>query len=176
MKRFTPVLLAGILALAACSDRAPTAVAGRDAASVRRQASTTAGEDFVAGQIIVRFTPGANRSEVAQAHRAHKKDDMALARTEILEVPVGEEMEIAAQLARNPNVEFAEPDWIQKVGPCEVASACTLPDGQFFVYKWDLHNTGTIVDQVLGYGTVSSGTAGADSKWAETYDYLGANF
>jgi len=176
MKRFTPVLLAGILALAACSDRAPTAVTGRDAASIRREAHATPGQDFVAGQIIVRFTPGANRSEVAEAHRAHKKDDMALARTEILEVPVGEEMEIAAQMARNPNVEFAEPDWIQKVGPCEVASACTLPDGQFFVYKWDLHNTGTIVDQVLGYGAVSSGTAGADTKWAETYDYLGANF
>lgn len=176
MKRFTPVLLAGVLALAACSDRAPTAVTGRDAASIRREAHATPGDDFVAGQIIVRFTPGANRSEVAEAHRAHKKDDMALARTEILEVPVGEEMEIAAQLAKNPNVEFAEPDWIQKVGPCEVASACTLPDGQFFGYKWDLHNTGTIVDAVLGYGTVSSGVAGADTKWAETYDYLGASF
>ncbi|HET7230527.1 MAG TPA: S8 family serine peptidase [Longimicrobium sp.] len=175
MKRFTPVLLA-ILGLAACTDRNPAAAPGRDAAAARREASAVPGEDFVAGQIIVRFTPGANRSEVAEAHRAHKKDDMRLERTEILEVPVGQELEVAAQMAKNPNVEFAEPDWIQKVGPCEVASACTLPDGQFFVYKWDLQNTGKIVDTNLGYGTVTTGKAGADSKWAETYDYLGAGF
>jgi subtilisin family serine protease len=57
-------------------------------------------------------------------------------------VPVGEELAIAAQLSKNPNVEFAEPDWITKLGPCEVSTACNLPDGQFFHYKWDLHNTG----------------------------------
>lgn len=175
MKRLTPVLLAGVLALAACSDRVPTALQPRDGTGLRA-ARATPGEDFVAGQIIVRFTPGANRSEVAEAHRAHKKDDMRLARTEILQVPEGQEMEIAAELAQNPNVEFAEPDWIQKVAPCEVASACNLPDGAFFGYKWDLQNTGTIRDALLGYGTVGSGVAGADSKWADAYDYLGAGF
>lgn len=175
MKRFTPLFLAGVLGLSACADRSSTPVAAIPAGPARNEAAVP-GEDFVAGQIIVRFTPGANRSEVAEAHRAHKKDDMLLARTEILEVPAGEELAIAERMSKNPNVEFAEPDWIQKVGPCEVANACTLPDGQFMHYKWDLQNTGTINDQLLGYGTISSGKAGADSKWADTYDYLGAGF
>ncbi|HEU4561002.1 MAG TPA: S8 family serine peptidase, partial [Longimicrobium sp.] len=89
---------------------------------------------------------------------------------------VGQELAIAEQMSKNPNVEFAEPDYIQKVGPCEVANACALPDGQFFHYKWDLQNTGTINDQLLGYGTLTSGKVGADTKWADTYDHLGANF
>src|SRR5215210_4600770 len=63
-----------------------------------------------------------------------------------------------------------------KVGPCEVSTACTLPDGSFFHYKWDLHNTGTINDLALGYGLVNTGKADADMDWAEAYDYLGANF
>jgi serine protease len=175
MKRFTPLFLAGVLGLSACADRSPTTVANLPA-SPARNAAAVPGEDFVAGQIIVRFTPGANRSDVAQAHRAHKKDDMLLERTEILEVPVGQELAVAEQMSKHPNVEFAEPDFIHKVGPCEIAAACTLPDGQFFHYKWDLQNTGTIRDQLLGYGTVTSGKAGADTKWADTYDHLGAGF
>jgi hypothetical protein len=33
--------------------------------------------EYVAGQIIVRFRPGAARSVIAEAHRARKKDDMS---------------------------------------------------------------------------------------------------
>ncbi|HEU4558750.1 MAG TPA: hypothetical protein VFS20_12910, partial [Longimicrobium sp.] len=74
MKRFTPLFLAGVLGLSACADQSSTPVAAVPAGPARNAAAVP-GEDFVAGQIIVRFTPGANRSEVAQAHRANKKDD-----------------------------------------------------------------------------------------------------
>ncbi|MBD0321600.1 MAG: S8 family serine peptidase, partial [Gemmatimonadetes bacterium] len=130
--------------------------------------TVAADEEIVPGQIIVRFRPGAARSEIAEQHRAHKKKDMLLERTEIMEVPVGQEAEIAAQLSRHPNVEFAEPDRIAKLGPCEVSTACNLPDGQFFHYKWDLHNTGAVLTQ-------ATGKADADIDWSETFDYLGGN-
>ncbi|HLM67809.1 MAG TPA: S8 family serine peptidase [Longimicrobium sp.] len=124
--------------------------------------------DFVPGQIIVRFHPGAARSEIAQQHRARKKRDMLLERTEVLEVEPGQEAEIAAQLSRHPNVEFAELDWITRLGPCEVSTACNLPDGQFFHYKWDLHNTGMVLTQ-------ATGKTDADIDWSETFDYLEGN-
>jgi PKD repeat protein len=175
-KRLSPFVLAGAVALAACSDRVPTAASAAAAPGFDEAGAATEPAEFVPGQILVRFTPGANRAEIAWEHGARKKEDMLLSRTEILEVAEGQELAVAERMRRNPNVEFAEPDYIQKVGPCEVASACTLPDGAFFYYKWDLQNTGTIKDVNLGFGTVSSGTAGADSKWADAYDYLGPTF
>ena len=175
MRRITPLLLAALVGLNACSDQSPTSESSKTSGtpSFSQLASES---EFVPGQLIVRFTPGAARSEIAQAHRAQKKADMLLSRTEILEVPVGEELAIAEQLSKNPNVEFAEPDYIMKVGPCEISVTCTLPDGSFFHYKWDLHNTGSINDQALGYGVVTSGNVDADIDWAEAYDYLTPTF
>jgi PKD repeat protein len=175
VKRLTPLLLAAALGLAACSDLNP--IASRTPAPPARDAGDAQeAAEFVPGQIIVRFNPGANRAEIAQEHRARKKEDMLLERTEVLEVPVGEEIATAERMRKNPNVEFAEPDYIMKVGPCETTTACTLPDGSFFHYKWDLNNTGTINDQALGFGLVNTGKPDADIDWAETYDYLGPAF
>ena len=169
MKRSTLVAVAGSLALAACTDTpVDPALSTAPLASVAER-PLSPGEDFVAGQVIVRFTPGAARSEIAEAHRARKKEDMLLERTEILLVPVGEELAIAAQLSRNPNVEFAEPDFIFRLAPCELSTSCNLPDGQFFGYKWDLHNTGTVAGQ-------SGAKPDADIDWVEAHDYLGTSF
>ncbi|HEX8359314.1 MAG TPA: S8 family serine peptidase [Longimicrobium sp.] len=168
MKRAAPLFLAGLAGLSACSDLNPVAGRGALAPGAVALNATVADEEIVPGQIIVRFRPGAARSEIAEQHRARKKADMLLERTEIMEVPVGQEAEIAAQLSRNPNVEFAEVDRIAKLGPCEVSTSCTLPDGQFFGYKWDLHNTGTVLTQ-------ASAKADADIDWAETFDHLGGN-
>ncbi|HEY0026097.1 MAG TPA: S8 family serine peptidase [Longimicrobium sp.] len=175
MKRAVPLFLAGVTGLSACSDLSPVAT-GLGANSPVALNVSAAPAEIVPGQIIVRFRPGAARSEIAQQHRARKKDDMLLERTEILEVPVGEEAAIAAQLSRNPNVEFAEPDAIMRVGPCETSVSCDLPDGDIALYKWDLHNTGTMDMTPQGWGIVTTGKVDADIDWAETYDHLGPNF
>ena len=178
MKRAAPLFLAGLCGLAACSDLNPVDAA-RDALSpggVKLNETAVDAHDIVPGQIIVRFRPGAARSEIAQQHRASKKADMLLERTEILEVPVGQEAEIAAQLSRNPNVEFAEPDLIMRVGPCETTTSCDLPDGSISTYKWELHNTGTIDMTLQKWGIVTTGKVDADMDWAETYDHLGTGF
>jgi hypothetical protein len=101
---------------------------------------------------------------------------MRLERMVILDVPEGEERTIAAALAKNPNVEFAEPDWIARVGPCETSVSCDLPDGDVAMWKWDLHNPGTMDMALQGWGIVTTGKVDADIDWAETYDHLGANF
>ena len=171
MKRSAPLFLVGALGLAACADKGLVEVGSgmRSSALPSHSVSGSAEEvEFVPGQIIVRFRPGAARSEIAQANRAKHQRDMRLERMEVLDVPVGEERAIAAALAKNPNVEFAEPDWITKLGPCEVSTACVQPDGQFFHYKWDLHNTGTVLTQ-------ATGKVDADIDWTETFDHLGGN-
>ena len=176
MKRLPPLLLvAAAFGIAACSDLNPIASRGsRPAPPVPPTTDVVA--DFVPGRIIVRFKEGVNHIEVTRAHRATRGETMRLPRAEILHVPVGEELATAQAMGNDPEVEFAEPDYIMKVGPCEVSTACTLPDGSFFHYKWDLHNTGSINDQALGYGLVGSGQADADMDWAEAYDYLGPAF
>lgn len=128
---------------------------------------------FVPGQLIVQFTPGAARSEIAQANRARPKSELALARTWILEVEPGEELEIARNLSRNPNVSFAEPNYIYTVVPCAVGD-CTPPDAALFGLRWDLHNTGFVTD-AAGNILAETGQAGADVAWLEAYEYLQNN-
>jgi serine protease len=175
MKRAFPLFLAGVTGLSACSDLSPVATGLGVESPVSLNVSAAPAE-IVPGQIIVRFRPGAARSEIAQQHRARKKGDMLLERTEILEVPVGEEAAIAAQLSRNPNVEFAETDEIMRVGPCETSLSCDLPNGDLALWKWDLHNPGTMDMTLQGWGIVTTGKVDADIDWAETYDHLGENF
>lgn len=172
MKRLTPLMLAAVLGLAACADRNP--IASRDPRPAPPAAEPQV-QEFVPGQIIVRFRAGVNHLAVTEAHRAVRGEAMRLPRAEILHVPVGEEVRIAQEMAEDPAVEFAEPDYIMKLGPCEVSTSCTLPDGGFFHYKWDLHNTGSLTDAALGWGLVTTGKPDADADWAEAFDYLGGN-
>ena len=175
MKRVTPLMLAALVGLSACSEM--TDVRPNASAPAQRFDKVAGEQELVPGQIIVRFRPGAARSEIAEQHRAHKKDDMLLERTEILEVPVGEEVAIAAELSKNPNVEFAEPDYIMRVAPCEVSVNCLLPDGQFFNFKWDLYNAGSFIAPAVNPGAlITTGKADADIDWVELYDKLGANY
>jgi hypothetical protein len=175
MKSCRTLLILSV-ALAACSDvTVPAPELTRVNGSL--QSITTPEGELVAGQIIVRYRPGAARSEIAEAHRAHKKDDLLLERTELLEVPVGEEVAIAAQMSNDPNVEIAEPDWITRVGPCETSVSCDLPDGSLVPYRWDHYNTGSfIVPGSVPALTVATTQPDADIDFAEMYDHLGPTF
>jgi subtilisin family serine protease len=128
---------------------------------------------YVPGEIIVKFTPGAARNEIAQANRANPKAELRLERVWVLAVEPGEELEIANNLRMNPNVEFAEPNYIYSVIPCATGD-CTAPDDLLFGAKWDLHNTGYITDQ-FGNVVAETGQAGADIAWLEAYEYLQNN-
>ena len=173
---FAPAALAGVIALAGCTDRDPLS-AGPEAAPAARADHITAragkGGKHVAGQVIVKLREGARIQDVAVRGRGRLKRQMTLDRTFIINVPEGEEEAIAAQLASDPDVEWAEADYVVQLVPCEVGECQEINDS-FRGYKWDLHNTGFIDVQGSRLGT--TGKADSDIDWQEMYDYLGPNY
>lgn len=126
--------------------------------------------EFVPGEILVRFTPGAARAEIAQEKRARPRNELAAARVWVLEVDEGDELDAVARFRNNPNIEFAEPNYIYSVVPCATGD-CTPPTDLLFDAKWDLHNTG-YVRNTAGEVVASTGMAGADVSWLEAFHYL----
>lgn len=171
---------AGMLVLAACSDENPTEMARlpQDRGSlVRLSVGTDDILPYVAGQIIVQFAPGTSQAAVEQivaAQGATVMEQMLLPDTWLIAVPAGQEKEVVAGLGSAARVDFAEPDYLNAIVPCETGSCNTTNDG-FFGYKWDLHNKGSITNSA---GTVlsGSGVVDADIDWLEAFQYLGSGF
>jgi subtilisin family serine protease len=132
--------IAALLSLAAAS--APA----KEAAPVHPMAAKSLfGQQVVPGEVIVRYEPGASRSERAEASEAvdaSLERQLLLPRAELVEVPEGTEREAAAQLERDPNVLYAEPNAIVR----ETAT----PNDTRFKALWGLRNTGQQVKFVAG--------------------------
>lgn len=172
MKRLTAIA-AGALVLAGCQDtREPLAPVAAPEFSAAQAATPTASE-YVAGQILVRFKPGADRAGVAAAHGASVQRELNLPGIFVLKVAPGRELAAASALSRNPNVEFAEPDYIRTHGVICGTGTCEPPTDKYFGYKWDLHNDGDL-NNSTGAFVVNTGKADADIDWLEAYQQLGA--
>jgi len=68
---------------------------------------------YVTGQILVKFKDGtsaANQDAALKANNASVKSTIAHIGVNIVKVPAGAEAKVAAALAHNPNVQFAETD------------------------------------------------------------------
>ncbi len=177
----TPILaVAAALLLAACSD-GPTDAPARPRPQERIVSFAMAPGgvvEFVPGQIVVRFAPGSSGEAAAQqivaAHGGTLKQDLLLPDTWTVAVPVGRERAASAELTALGTVDFAEPDWLMAVVPCETGDCNTTTDS-FLGYKWDLHNDGTLNNSV---GTVLATTArvDADVDWLEAFNHLGPAF
>lgn len=171
---------AGMLVLAGCSDDSPTEMARlpQDPGSiVRLSVGTDDILPYVSGQIIVQFAPGTAQAAVEQivaAQGATVMEKMLLPDTWLIAVPAGQEKEVVAGLGSAARVDFAEPDYLNAIIPCETGS-CNTPNDGFFGYKWDLHNKGAITNSS---GTVlsSSGMVDADIDWLEAFQFLGSGF
>jgi subtilisin family serine protease len=101
-----------------------------------------ADEQFVEGQVIVKFKPSASLPEEAAIRRQEgleKKKDLGLIDAEVDKIQ-GQSVEQAVRaLEGRPNVEYAEPDFIVRV--------TGYADEPRFSELWGLHNTGqTIFD------------------------------
>jgi subtilisin family serine protease/subtilase family serine protease len=117
------------------------------ALTVQSSAQTPGPRRFVAGEVLVKFRPGANANERAQAHRvARGLADGEIERTRVqrVRVPAGEELETIARYQRNPNVLVAEPNYVRSI-----PVLLTHPDGSevvpgdaYFHEQWALDNTG----------------------------------
>lgn len=163
MKRFLSLAALGALALSACSEQPGPAEPDLTPALAQSRAA----DPYVPGRVLARFQPGAAASSIAASQGATIQREVTLG-IMMLEVAVGAELRVAQALARNPNVEFAEPDFIRTFGNPSVMPV----NDPFIGYKWDLDNDGSLY-QSDGTVVTTTGRADADMDWREAYEYLG---
>lgn len=179
--RLASLFLAATVGVTAC-DRQPEPLAPEPAAQplAARAAQDVPvllgdGEDvYVPGQVIARLRPGADAARVAHGAGASVRRPMHLSRAFVLNVPPGRERQVASALSRNPNIEFAELDVTYQLVPCETGE-CETTNDPARGFKWDLHNTGTIVS-LTGAVLQNTPRPDADTDWLEAYDALGSGF
>src|SRR5262245_24039464 len=110
--RALPVVLLSIVA-GSCLDVSPTLPGGVDAPSASL-ASAPQTAPFVAGQILVALVPGAAASAVAAGAGQGVSAQRALGGDIwIFRVPENAEAALVQALGRNPNVRFAELDYLR---------------------------------------------------------------
>jgi subtilisin family serine protease len=95
--------------------------------------ASATGEAAVPGELIVKFKPGASRSDQAAAIQgggATEAERLLLPDFTLVRVPEGKEREAAAQLKADPRVELVEPNaigWLDFV-----------PNDTYYPYQWHL--------------------------------------
>ena len=115
---------------------------------MRSSAQTpAANETFVAGEIIVKFRPGVNASAKADAHRqGGGTGTTEIVRTglQLATVPRGAETAAIARYRNNPNVLYAQPNFVRSLPePLSHAPGSEIvPGDYYFDEQWALHNTG----------------------------------
>lgn len=102
-----------------------------------------------AGEILVKFRPGVNASAKADTHRQAGGTQVAeIARTGVqrVAVPAGAEAAAIARYARNPNVLYAEPNYLRRIPKItsHPDGSAAVPADYYFDEEWGLHNTGQL--------------------------------
>jgi thermitase len=113
----------------------------------RPSAQTPRRGRFIAGEILVKFRPGANASAKADAHRqggGSRLNEITRTGVQRVAVPAGGESAAIARYRQNPNVLYSEPNFIRSVpSPNALAPAApVVPGDHNFKEQWALHNTG----------------------------------
>lgn len=91
--------------------------------------------EFVSGEIVVKFKNGVENTEIS---KINSKNGLSIVSTsnfagfQRLKIPQGKTVsEIVDIYKNNPNVEYAEPNYI--------ADACMVPNDQYYINQWNLH-------------------------------------
>jgi subtilisin family serine protease/subtilase family serine protease len=148
------------------------------ALTVRSAAQTVTPVPFAAGDVLVKFKPGVNANARADAHRA-------LGATPLIEipgtgvhrvrVPAGAESAAIARYLRNPNVLYAEPNFIRRIRTpaAQGGGSEVVPDDYHFDDQWALANTGQafycipwINGELCLYGGTPDADIDATEAWA----------
>lgn len=120
--------------------------------------------DYVAGEILVKFKPGTPASIIAQVHRENKgavKEEIGGIDVQVIKV-----QDVPGKVrayGRNPNVEFAEPNYI--------AHALGIPNDTHFDNQWALNNTGQTCCNTNDDLCIT-GTSDADIDAPEAWDIV----
>ncbi|HUP20382.1 MAG TPA: S8 family serine peptidase [Gemmatimonadota bacterium] len=157
------------LGLAFGCERAPTSPS---APEETRSIAPSGAAEVATGRVLVRYRSGVDPTAVAAAHGLADAGRPLALGIRVVDVPAGRERTVAAALARDPRVEFAEPDRLRTFED-PTCPGCTLPDDGLFGYKWDLHNDGE-VNSSSGAAVATTGAVDADMDWLEAFDGLGS--
>ena len=147
------------------------------ALTVRSAAQTATPGPFVAGEILVKFKPGVNANARADAHRvagATPLVEIPRTRVQRVRVPAGDESAAIARYRRNPNVLYAEPNFIRSIPmpSAHVAGSEVVPGDYYFDEQWALDNTGQAfycIPWIFGELCLYSGTPDADIDAPEAW-------
>jgi subtilisin family serine protease len=136
---------------------------------------------FASDQILVRFKPGVGAAQIDNTHARNegsKAGEILGLGIQIVKVPPGQVGKAVGRYSKNPNVEFAEPDFnrvlfIPDEGNDPGPDAGGVVMGrEYFSEQWGLHNTGqqhTVID-FLGGAAQGTGTSDADINAPEAWD------
>lgn len=108
--------------------------------SVRAQSN-----NHVPGQILVKFKENTSQQEIdrqTKSHRANVMGKIDKLGVLVLKVPEVAQDRVLNALSKNPNVEYAELDYI--------AEAYFVPNDTYFANQWGLENTGQTIKGVSG--------------------------
>ena len=172
MKKFSYLLIC--LILAACgsqksadiSSGASKTTVSKPTVTVQSILSETDKGKYVQGELLVKFRSGTAKASAQKAHQI--AGATVIQRLNI--VPDVEHVRLSKGLAvkdaitqymSNPDVEYAEPNYIRKIASTEV-----IPNDSYFRDQWALRNT----------GQYAYGTAGADIKAAEAWRVSTGNY
>jgi subtilisin family serine protease/subtilase family serine protease len=147
------------------------------ALTVRSSAQTVSVDPFVAGEILVKFRPGVNAGAKADAHRvAGATPQIEVQRTGVqrVRVPARGESAAIAQYRRNPNVLYAEPNFIRSISmpSTQAAGSEVVPGDHYFDEQWGFDNTGQsfyCIPWIFGELCLYTGTPDADIDAPEAW-------
>ena len=136
---------------------------------------------FVPDQVVVAFKPGTPSEEKRSAHAqagGRVISTIATINVDVVSIPKGKVFEKSAAYERNPNVEYAEPNYYYTLHmpPNEGVSSDIFCDDYSFQEQWSLNNSGqgflTEADPyTLEYNKcVLSGVPFADINWLEVWE------
>lgn len=129
------------------------ALSGAGMSSASAQAPPA--EDFLSGEILVKFEPGTRGQAVSDIHRRIGGQVEEVIRgigVQVIRVPAGQEQRFVALYENNPNVRFAEVNGLYQALSQE-------PNDPRVDEQWQYHNTGQ-----------TGGTSGADIYAFEAWD------
>jgi subtilisin family serine protease/subtilase family serine protease len=141
-------------------------------------AQTAGGGRFVAGQILVKFQPGANAASRADVHRqagGTLRAEIARTGVQLVSVPAGDESAAINRYRRNPNVVYAEPNFIRSIPEpsSHAPGSQVVPGDRYFDQEWGLHNAGQpfycipwISGEICFYVGTSDADIDAPEAWA----------
>lgn len=165
--RFRKGLVTGALVVAALTARPSAQVPGT--------------LSFVPGEILVKLTPGAAadvRSDVHRQAGGLLLNEIGRTGVQRISVANGDEAAAIARYLRNPNVQYAERNYIRTI-PTPLSHGGTsevVPHDRYFAEQWALHNTGQqfqCIVLIFGNWCLYQGTPDADIDAPEAWAVAG---